>query len=241
MRFKQRTHRDKEGVFVVEGNLLFDRARSSGLTPLEVFVTSGNPVQSELKTTIVDPLALDKASYRNRSQGLIAVFEQFPRPIEAFPIGPSPLILVAESVEKPGNLGAMLRTVDAVGATGLITTGSPVDLFNPNLIRSSTGAVFTVPYAHAGLSELVVWLTERDVELVATVPGATDTYWAADLAGSVAIMVGAEDTGLSREAREAADLTVSIPMSGASDSLNVSVAAALLAFEARRQRSSLGD
>jgi len=138
-------------------------------------------------------------------------------------------------------VGAMLRTADAVGATALITTGSVVDVFNPNVIRSSIGAIFSVPYTHAELPQLVDWLKQNAIELVAAVPGIDTAYWSADLTESLAILVGAEDIGLSKEARHAADRLVSIPMAGTADSLNVSVSAALMVFEARRQRSASDD
>lgn len=239
VRLRDRAYRDREGVFVVEGDLLFDRARASGLTPLEVYTTPGHRIQSE--SIVVEPEVLDRVSYRNRSQDLIAVFENYSTPIDEIHLESHPLILVAESVEKPGNLGAMLRTADAVGATALITTGSVVDIFNPNVIRSSIGAIFSVPYTHAALPQLVDWLKQHAIELVAAVPGIDTAYWSADLTESLAILVGSEDTGLSNEARNAADRLVSIPMSGTADSLNVSVSAALLVFEARRQRSSSND
>jgi TrmH family RNA methyltransferase len=147
--------------------------------------------------------------------------------------------LVAESVEKPGNLGAILRTADAVGATAVITVGSAVDPFNPNVIRSSTGTIFSVPYAHTELSDLARWLNANDIELVVAAPDAEAVLWETDLAGSVAIMVGSENLGLSKEAIAAAQHSVAIPMAGTSDSLNVSVSIAVFAFEVRRQQSQL--
>ena len=185
----------------------------------------------------MEPGVLDKASYRRQSEGLIAVFAQFPTRLTEIPPESTPLILVAESVEKPGNLGAILRTADAVGATALVTTGSGVDPFNPNVIRSSTGAIFSVPYAHADLAGLTSWLDDNDVDLVVASPEADIVYWDADLSGSIAILVGAENVGVSVEAIAAAQRTVAIPMSGTSDSLNVSVSIAVLAFEAKRQQS----
>ena len=240
VRLRERAHRDEEGVFVVEGNRLVNRARDRGLNLLEIYVTPGHQLEDEPISTIVEPGVLDKASYRNQSEGLIAVFEQFPTRLTDIAPESTPLILVAESVEKPGNLGAILRTADAVGATALVTTGSGVDLFNPNVIRSSTGAIFSVPYAHADLSDLTSWLDDNDVELVVAFPDADVVYWDADLAGSIAILVGAEHVGVSEEAAAAAQRTVAIPMSGISDSLNVSVSIAVLAFEARRQQYKLG-
>jgi TrmH family RNA methyltransferase len=238
VRLRQRTHRDQHGVFVVEGDRLVDRARTSGFDPIEIYVVPGHPLENHPKSTIVAPEVLDKASYRTRSQGLVAVFKQFSTRLADIKTGPDSLVLIAESVEKPGNLGAILRTADAVGATAVITTGTGVDLFNPNVIRTSTGAVFSVSFAHAQLGDLVAWLDNQGMRLVLASPAATTNYWDADLTGPLAILVGAEHKGVSAEAASHARNSVAIPMAGMSDSLNVSVSTALLAFEAKRQRSN---
>lgn len=232
VRLKNRRHRDAEGVFVVEGARLLDRAVAAGLTPLEVY-TSGEADIDGLNTTSVDPSVLDKASYRSHAEGVIAVFEQFESDLDSLTMGSDGLLLVAEGIEKPGNLGAIVRTADAVGATGVVSVGGSVDVFNPNVLRSSTGAVFTVPIVVTDLDKLVSWL---DVPLVAASPDAGQPMWETDLRSAVALMVGAEDTGLTHEARAAATALVSIPMSGSADSLNASVTMALLAYEAMRQR-----
>jgi len=237
VRLKDRTHRDQHGVFVVEGDRLVDKARASGLDPLEIYVVRGHPLEKHPNSTIVSPGVLDKASYRSRSEGVIAVFKQFSARLSDLGTGQDPLILVAESVEKPGNLGAILRAADAVDVTAVVTTGTGVDLFNPNVIRTSTGAVFSVNHVHSELIDLVAWLDDNDIRLVMASPTADTVYWNADLTGSLAILVGAEDKGVSAEAASLVNDSVAIPMSGTSDSLNVSVSAALLAFEARRQRS----
>jgi len=240
VRLRDRAHRDAEGVFLVEGERLMSRAQANGLTPLEIYVAPGHALERDPTSTIVEPAVLDKASYRSQAEGPIAVFAQFSTSLATIETGPSPLILIAESIEKPGNLGAILRTADAVGATAVITAGSGVDPFNPNVIRSSTGAIFSVPYAHSSLSELSQWLDDNTIELIITSPDAQTPYWEANLTGPLAILVGSEDRGLSDQAANLANRAVAIPMLGISDSLNVSVTAALLAFETRRQRSSQG-
>ena len=184
----------------------------------------------------MDPSVLDRASYRSRSEGLIAVFEQFDVNLSEFDFPPGPLTLVAESIEKPGNLGAMLRTADAVGADAFVAVGDSVDPFNPNVIRASTGAIFSVPLAQGDLSELITWL--GDVPLVAADPGGTCRYWDHHFEEKMAIIVGAEDEGISEEALALAAASVSIPMVGPTDSVNASVSMALLAYEALRQRGS---
>jgi len=239
VRLRERTQRDEEGVFLVEGDRLIDRARAAGRAPEEIYVTPGHPHQDHPNSTIVEQAVLDKASYRHRSEGIIAVFAQFSIGLSQIELGETPLILIAESVEKPGNVGAMLRTADGAGCTALISTGSGTDVFNPNAIRASTGALFSVPYTHASLIELAQWLVDNKIALVVASPGAETDFWNTDMRGSLAILVGAEDHGPSGEAARLAGRTVAIPMSGISDSLNVSVSAALLVFEAKRQRAEL--
>lgn len=236
VRLRDRTHRDAEGVFVVEGPRLLYRAVDAGLTPVEVY-SDGSVDVPGVTTVTVDPIALDRASYRSRSNGVIAVFEQFSSELEDIELGPNALLLVAEGVEKPGNLGAILRTADAVAATAVVVLGAGVDVFNPNTLRASTGAVFTVPVVTAGLDRLVSWLK---VPLLAASPEGDRLLWDTDLAAGVALMVGAEDEGLSDAAKDAATTLVSIPMLGATDSLNTSVTMALMAYEAVRQRKSPG-
>ncbi len=231
---RERSTRDAEDVFVVEGLRLFNRAVESGLEPIEVYV-DGSVESGWDSAVLVHPEALDRASYRKRSEGVIAVFPQVRMTLtDLHPADPA-LILVTDSVEKPGNLGAVLRTADAVGADAVIETG-PVDLFNPNVLRSSTGACFTVPTLVCKLNDLVPWLEERGIRLFAADPLAEMTLWEADLTGPIAIMIGAEDAGLSPAALALADQRFSIPMTGRTDSLNTSVAMAVFAYEAVRQR-----
>lgn len=235
VRLRDRGHRDSEGVFVVEGARLVKRALASGLEPIEVYTDGSIELPEVDHVVTVAPEALDRASYRKRSQGLIVVFEQFP--LDLGRLGtPGSLTLAAEAIEKPGNLGAMLRTADAAGADAFVAVGATVDPFNPNVLRASTGALFTVPVALCELDDLTGWL--GDVELVAAVPHAPTPYWGGDLRRDVAIIVGTEDAGLSDAVIEAASRTVSIPMAGTADSLNASVSLALLAYEALRQRSA---
>jgi RNA methyltransferase, TrmH family len=239
VRLRERRHREAENVFVVEGARLYARALEAGLVPLVTFVTEGVGADLAGEVWTVDPPALDRASYRQRSEGLIAVFPDFPRSLGTVDVAATPLLLVAESIEKPGNLGAMLRTAGAAGVDALITVGRGVDASSPNTIRASTGAFFTVPLAITDWGELTPWLTERGISVVAATPTGSRSLWGADLTGPLAIVVGAEDRGLGETALALADETVHIPQTpGPVDSLNVSVAAAVLLFEARRQRGS---
>ncbi len=237
---RNREARDRESVFVVEGARDLGRALESGHRPTEVYydnsLFSRSPFPAPDEAS-VDALALDRASYRGHSQGIIAVFEQFDVNLDRLELGPAPLVLVLEAIEKPGNLGAMLRTADAVGVDAVIALGAGIDPFNPNVIRASTGTLFTVPLAVTDLETAAIWLEQRDVRIVAADPLASTTLWEADLSGPTALLIGSEHDGLTPSARSAAGLLVSIPMHGAADSLNASVSAAILAFEALRQRS----
>ncbi len=231
VRLRDRRHRNSEGVFVVEGSRLFKRAVESGLHPLEVYAST--PVEGH-ETTTVAPEVLDKASYRSKSEGVIAVFEQWSLGLDN--IADRSLVLVTEDIEKPGNVGAMLRTAAAAGASGVVAVGEPVDVFNPNALRASTGAIFSVPMAAGSWDEIGSWLTRT--QLIATSPEATAAIWDVDMTGPTAIAVGAEDVGLSDRAFELATQTVTIPQAdGATDSLNASVAAGIALFEGVRQRS----
>ncbi len=238
VRLRDRKHRDAEGVFVVEGVQLFSRAVGAGLEPVEFYYDPerANPGTYPGGYT-ASPGALDRASYRSKSEGLIAVFPQMELSLQSLPLSGNPLVLIAEAIEKPGNLGAMLRTANAVGADGFVVVDSLTDPFNPNAVRSSTGALFSVPLATADLATTIDWIRRAGLELVAADPDAETHIWNANLTGPVALLVGAEAEGLSLNALDAADVKVRIPMQGSVDSLNASVSLALLAYEALRQRS----
>jgi TrmH family RNA methyltransferase len=236
---RDRSEREREGLFVVEGKREIARAVAAGLPVLEMyydparFPESPHPAEFEFA---VAAEALDRASYRSRSQGVIAVLQAFDLTLHSLIAPSNPLFLMAESIEKPGNLGALLRTADAVSASGLILTDTVADPFNPNVIRSSTGALFSVPVAVANLGESVAWLHDQDVKIHAADPSGDALLWDTDLTGPTALLVGSEHAGLSEEARSLANALVTIPMRGTADSLNVSVSMAVLAYEAIRQR-----
>lgn len=236
VRLRNRRERLSEGMFVVEGPRLVDRALAAGHDPVELYV-DGSLEKTYADAVLVAPAALDRASYRQTSQGVLGVFRCWQTGLDDLELSTPALLLVAESIEKPGNLGAMLRTASAVGADGLVTIDEGTDIFNPNVVRSSTGAIFYVPVIVTGWNTLKPWLTDMEVTLVAASPQSPVTLWEADLSGSCAVLVGSEAPGLSRRAEDMADITVSIPMHGSVDSLNASVSAALVAYEALRQRS----
>ena len=236
VRLRDKRHRDNEGLFVVEGPRLATRALGAGHVPVEVFLDGSCSFESPTKALTVEPSTLDRVSYRDRSEGLIAVFKQFDTGIGNIGLGENPLVLIAEAIEKPGNLGSMLRLADAVGADGFISVSGVTDLFNPNVVRSSTGALFTVSIAVCELEELVSWVRFGPMRLAAAAPDSEEILWDIDLTGPTSLMVGAEDAGLTPDALSVADVQFSIPMEGGSDSLNTSMALGLSAFEAIRQR-----
>ncbi|HLF60303.1 MAG TPA: TrmH family RNA methyltransferase [Acidimicrobiia bacterium] len=237
---RDRRNRDRNGVFIVEGPRLLARAVGAGHQPREIYYDRDrfDPASSSGALLFAcSSRILSRASYRGSDEGVIAVFDQFDVGIDRLETGPRTLLLMAEGVEKPGNLGAILRTADAVGADAVIAADPEIDPFNPNVGRSSTGALFTVPIVVTDLESAIVWLRERRIHLVAADPSADVDLWSADLGAPIALLVGSEHRGLTTEARQAADNLVSIPMLGLTDSLNASVTMALLAYEARRQQA----
>ena len=180
-----------------------------------------------------------KVAYRQAPDGWLAVFPAVPTELGRLRLRQDAIVLVCESVEKPGNLGAMLRTADAAAVDAVISSSAATDWGNPNIVRASKGAIFSVPVAEASREELIPWLRAQGLRIVAASPNSSVPYTSADLRGGVAIVVGAESHGLDEEWLRAADATVRIPMFGRLNSLNVATSAALLIYEAARQRSRL--
>lgn len=220
--------RRRSGLFLAEGPREVSRAAAAGLRIVETYVAPSLLEWPEGQA--VSERVLAKMAYRTKPEGVIAVVEA---PRWALPVAGS-LYLVAVGVEKPGNLGAIARSAEAAGAAGLLVAEARADPFNPNAIRASTGAVFTLPIVEVTLADV----RSLGVALVGAVVGVATRYSDADLGGPVAIAVGSEDRGLPPSWREAAELCVSIPLrhQGATESLNAAVAAAILLFEAVRQR-----
>jgi TrmH family RNA methyltransferase len=177
-----------------------------------------------------------KITYRENPDGVLAVGPLVGKTLADLKLPENSLILVAEGLEKPGNLGALLRTADGAGADAVIVCDAATDLNNPNVIRASIGTLFYLPIAEATSEETIAFLKETGVKILSAVPDADAVYTDVDLTGPIAIVVGAEDKGLSNGWKSSADLNVKIPMLGKNDSLNVSVSAAILLYEAVRQR-----
>jgi TrmH family RNA methyltransferase len=240
----KRRERNAQGRFLVEGTREITRGLEAGITFTEIVACPdlAGPAQEAVVTrssaagvpvTLVSERAFAKLSRRQNPDGVIGVADTFALDLASLEPAPD-LVLIAEDIEKPGNLGAMLRTADATGAA-LVATGTGVDVFNPNVIRASQGALFSVPLAVAAVPETVAWATEFETVVVAA-PDATLPHWAVDLTGTSAIVVGSEHAGVSAAWRGIGTL-IQIPMAGPADSLNTSVAAAVLLYEAVRQRA----
>ncbi len=250
VRLRSRRERDRTGRFLIEGYREVRRAVEAGVaidelyTCPELYLGSDEPrvaaAAQEAGTEIVGvtEAPFRKASYRDRPEGLLAVARQFDVGLASLDPGPDPLLLVAESIEKPGNLGTMLRTGEAAGAAGLIAADPTTDPFNPNVVRASLGTLFRVPLAVSSSGEALGWLRELGIRSVAATPHADTPHYALDLRGPVALVVGSEQYGLSEEWLAGADHRVVIPMPGSVDSLNAAMAAGILLFEAVRQRSA---
>jgi len=246
LRLSGKRERDRTGLFAVEGVREILRALEGGIEPVSAYLcrAAGGDRAAELFERIagegaelieVSSKVFERIAYRSGTGGLIMTARIPDTSLDRIEPAGGP-VLVADGIEKPGNHGAMLRSVDGAGGSGVILTGGGTDLFNPNVIRASLGAVFAVPAAAAGRAEAIGWLREKGLRIIVTTPGATSPYTEADLASPCALVVGSEDSGASDEWLREADLAVSLPMLGIGDSLNVSVSAAVLLYEALRQR-----
>jgi RNA methyltransferase, TrmH family len=248
VRLRERGERDTTGLTIVDGAREILRALDAGtrietafVAPELIRTSDGRAVLDRIghapSTLDVSPTVLAKLAYGDRSDGVVAIVEVPGLGLDQLVLPPGPLVVVAEAVEKPGNLGAILRSADAAGAAAFIAADPLTDVFNPNAIRSSLGTIFSLPIAVATAAETRGWLLDRAITPIAAVVDAGTPYTAVDLTGSVAIVLGSEAAGLSATWRDARVTRVSIPMAGVADSLNVSVAAAVLLFEAVRQRA----
>ncbi len=186
----------------------------------------------------VTPQVYDKIAYRGSTEGVIAIVEPRYLTLSDIELGDTPLIVVLEGVEKPGNIGAVLRSADAAKATAVVVCDPLTDLYNPNLIRSSIGAIFTVPCVACSSEACIKFLKENNIKILTAQLQDSELYYHTPMRGATAIIMGTESTGLTQVWREAATAHIRIPMRGALDSLNVSVSAAILLFEAVRQRES---
>lgn len=193
--------------------------------------------QRQVKTIEVIASVFEKIAYGQRLEGLVAISRIPQKSLSDLKPSGNSLYVIAEGLEKPGNIGAILRTCDAAGVEGLLLVDTKTDLYNPNVIRASTGTVFSVPTAIADNEAITSFLERYKIKTCGLFPESVKNYTDVDLSGPTAIILGSEDKGLSEFWRKKADMNIRIPMKGKADSLNVSVCAAIVIYEAMRQRS----
>ena len=236
--------RKQTGTFLIEGKREILLAIKGGyqintllfyselITEKEI----NNLVQNTTDLIEINKDIFEKLAYRESTEGVIAVANSKSFSLSDLKLKENPLLLIAEAPEKPGNIGALLRTADAANLDAVIIANPNGDLYNPNIIRSSVGCLFTNQIATGTTSEIIAFLKERKINFYCATLQNSTSYYTQDYTTPSAIVVGTEATGLSEEWREAATQNIIIPMQGEIDSMNVSVAAAILIFEAKRQR-----
>ena len=252
VKLAKRRDRDERRVTIVEGTREIGHALHAGIVPLEVYLCpelatgpANQPLiarceelarQRQTSLVTVTPAVFAKIAYREESGGLLLVIPYVTQPLARLPVANAPFFTVIEGVEKPGNLGAILRTADAAGVDGVIVCAGATDVHNPNVVRASLGALFTVPLAEARTDAVIQWLQQQQIQIVAASPEGTQDYIVPDYRAPVAVVMGSEAYGLAPVWLSAAQAVVRIPMHGAVDSLNLSAATAILLYEVVRQR-----
>jgi len=238
--------RKKEGLFTVEGIRELELALKGGyeidtVLLYEELVSEGDInklTNQQINLVIVSKEVHQRIAYRSSTEGVVAIVKTKPNSLDAITFNTNtPLILIAEAPEKPGNIGAILRTADAANVDAIFIANPKTDLYNPNIIRSSVGCVFTNQIATGTTEEIIDFLAAKNIHIYAATLQNSNEYHKEDYTQASAIIVGTEAIGLSKEWRDAAKQNIIIPMQGQIDSMNVSVAAGILIFEAKRQRN----
>lgn len=260
VRLRDAKHRREQVLILIDGAREISRAMKSGVRMTEVFVCPSLATTSESQTLLndlristaadrpfdfleVSPTVFEKLAFGDRAEGILGVAETPRTALSDISLARrsaagNPLVVVLEGVEKPGNLGAVLRSADAAGVSALIVADSRIDLYNPNAIRASLGTIFSLPVCEAASGEALTWLRQHSLKIFAARVDGSVPYTDADYRGPTAFVLGAEATGLT-SAWNAPDITaIHLPMHGIADSLNVSATAAVLFYEALRQRTS---
>jgi TrmH family RNA methyltransferase len=257
IKLMERRERDETGLFLIEGYRELKRASDANICIQTLYICPSlflGKNEEELiaavrnfgaQIIICHKRVFEKLSYRDRPDGLIGVAVQMQITLEKLiyqlATKEDPFLIIAESIEKPGNLGTILRSADAAGVDGVIVCDRCTDIYNPNVVRSSVGTLFTIPVIEATSSEVITWLQQRKIKIVATTPSAKEEFTQSDLTGPVAITVGTEQLGLSECWMRNADIKVRIPMHGVADSLNVATATTLLLYEVKRQKALVNN
>ncbi|HEX7449214.1 MAG TPA: TrmH family RNA methyltransferase [Pirellulales bacterium] len=247
-RLRDRRQRQRQDRIVIDGARELQRALDAGIEPLEAFVCEALCHSDDARRVLarlaaaagdvwqVTPPVFQKLAFGDRAEGVLAVAQTPRRTLADLQMPPDALVAVVEAIEKPGNLGAVLRSADAAGVAAVIAAGHGTDLYNPNAIRASLGTVFTVPVCAADTAEIRSWLQRHAFSIYAARPEAQQLYTDVRFAGPTALVLGSESAGLSDVWRSHDVTPIKLPMQGRADSLNISVAAAVLFYEALRQR-----
>ena len=249
VKLRERKHRDRQECFLVEGLRELGHALGAGYEirrvyycpeffPSEAYPEFIEDLRQDesLQLTRMNEAAFEKATCREGPDGLIGVGRQQGHSLQDLDLPKTPLLLVLEGIEKPGNMGAILRSADGAGVDAVILVDCVLDLYNPNAIRSSQGLVFALPIINAERAALSVWLQKTSTRIIATTPDTASLHWDVDYKQPTALLLGSESDGLSDYWIEQANARIRIPMSGRADSLNVAAAAAVCLYEAMRQR-----
>ncbi len=250
IKLRERRHRDARGECLIDGVREVGRAFDAGVKIHEAFVCEDLCQSDESKSllarlnngptlmTSVSPAVFEKIGFGQREAGLVVIAGSPQRGLEDLQLPDKPLVAVVEGVEKPGNLGAILRSADAAGMDAVVVADGRTDLFNPNTIRSSLGTLFRANVCAASTEETIAWLRARGLLAFTASPEATRSYTDIDFRCGGAIVLGSEAEGLCQAWREVEGTAIRLPMRGMADSLNVSTAAAVLFYEALRQRGT---
>lgn len=245
---RQRSDRDEHGEMIIEGYRELKRALDNKHLPKALFICpdffmgTNEPAlieqcrQAGAELFECTKPVFEKISYRDRPEGLLAIAPQVRWSLSDLVLPENPLLVVAEAIEKPGNLGTILRSADAAGVHAVIICDRCTDINNPNVVRASTGTLFAIPVVEATSDEVLEWLHKNHIQILAATPHTEFEYYAVDLKKGTALVVGTEQYGLTDKWMNAADLKVRIPMLGQADSLNVAAATTILLYEAVRQR-----
>ena len=248
---RRRRAREEAGLTLLEGYDELSLALDAGVVPRTLYYCPELMLDPAVQQEVVERVqargsdlqqlgraAFEKVAYREGPDGFLAVVDSVVRTCSDLRVGPTPLALICQGVEKPGNLGAMLRTADAAGVEAVVAADPVTDWGNPNLVRASKGTVFSVPVASDRTAETLKWLSDSGMALAATTPDTDLDYTEVDYTGPIAVAVGAEKYGLTEEILAAAAYRIRIPMTGRANSLNVAASAAIVIYEALRQRRS---
>ncbi|MEA1963163.1 MAG: RNA methyltransferase [Patescibacteria group bacterium] len=240
-KLRKSNKRKKENLFIIEGKKEIDLAKKSGICVKELFFLENvygeelNSFSGITKNSVADEV-FKKISFRENPDGYLAIAQSKNFQLKNIKLSKNPFLLILEAIEKPGNLGAILRSADAAGIDAVIITEPKTDIFNPNVIRSGLGTIFTNQIAICKNKELFSWLKEKNINTFAATPNTDNFYCGSNFKNSLALVIGAEHEGLSKEWLEFADNKIKIPMNGKIDSLNASASAAIILFEVVRQR-----